>query len=398
MTKIVRKVRPADYWRIGEHESWFSDMSAKGLHLHKMGTHFAHFKKGEPKRMEYRIEVTKSKGISDEQVKMYEESGWDYVTSYQLFHVFSSLEEDHAPELHTDPMEQSFTLNQLNNRLILALIAIVLGFALLVGMLAAFWFLGRTPVLRLVEGLVIQQIIASFLIFYLLYFTTRAMISIHALRRNLKEGKSINHHAPWNKSLRKSTAFSILFLFVSLMSALLPFYQIYKMDTWTLPEDDSGLPFVRLADIERNPKLVRDSYYIDNTDFANRYSFNWSVIAPEQYVTNESGIIEELKWQDESGIYAPRLSTEVYKLRLNSLVKPLISDLIKWHSFGDESEPFVEIKHPDFDQLIVHEDAETKQLFASKGKVVMYVRYHGYAETDHLIEKVAEKNILLPAK
>ena len=69
MTSIVRKLRPSNYWRIGEHESWFSDMSLQGLHLHKMGTTFAHFKKGEPQQMEYRIEVTKNKNISDERIE-----------------------------------------------------------------------------------------------------------------------------------------------------------------------------------------------------------------------------------------------------------------------------------------------------------------------------------------
>lgn len=69
MNKNVRKVRPADYWRIGEHESWFSDMSAKGWHLHKMGIQFAHFKKGDPKRMEYRIEVTEKRECPLNKVK-----------------------------------------------------------------------------------------------------------------------------------------------------------------------------------------------------------------------------------------------------------------------------------------------------------------------------------------
>ena len=74
MNKIVRKVRPADYWRIGERESWLSDMAAQGLHLNKMGTYFAHFKRGEPKRMEYRIEVTKNKRISNEQIDLYDDN------------------------------------------------------------------------------------------------------------------------------------------------------------------------------------------------------------------------------------------------------------------------------------------------------------------------------------
>lgn len=48
MNKTVFKLRPSDYWRIGEHESWFQDMAAKGFYLKKMGLRFAHFIKGEP--------------------------------------------------------------------------------------------------------------------------------------------------------------------------------------------------------------------------------------------------------------------------------------------------------------------------------------------------------------
>ena len=37
-----------DLWRIGEYESWFSDMASEGLHLKKVGYLFAHFEKREP--------------------------------------------------------------------------------------------------------------------------------------------------------------------------------------------------------------------------------------------------------------------------------------------------------------------------------------------------------------
>lgn len=37
MDKVVRKLRPSDYWSIGEHESWFADMASQGLHLKKWG-------------------------------------------------------------------------------------------------------------------------------------------------------------------------------------------------------------------------------------------------------------------------------------------------------------------------------------------------------------------------
>lgn len=39
-------------WNIGKYESWFSDMSAKGLHLKKLGKIYATFEKGEESKYE----------------------------------------------------------------------------------------------------------------------------------------------------------------------------------------------------------------------------------------------------------------------------------------------------------------------------------------------------------
>ena len=102
-------LRPSDYWHIGEHESWFSDMALEGLHLKKVGIHFVKFTKDNRKQMKYRIDVSQGMKITPEQEEMYLENGWFYVTSYGEFNVFSSQVEANAPELHTDPAEQAYT-------------------------------------------------------------------------------------------------------------------------------------------------------------------------------------------------------------------------------------------------------------------------------------------------
>ncbi|WP_079526985.1 DUF2812 domain-containing protein [Solibacillus isronensis] len=395
MTKIVRKIRPTNYWRIGEHENWFSDMSLQGLHLHKMGTNLAHFKKGEPKRIEYRIEVTDRKLITYEQIDLYEENGWKYVTSYQWFHVFSSPTEENAPEIHTDPAEQAFTLQRLSKKLVFNLVCFSLGIALILGMLMAMWFLDGTPVLRLVEGYVVQQSILTLVYIHYVFYAIRTILAIKELKESLKEGKAINHHAPWKKSLRKNSAISVVLIGIILLSGLLPFYQLKKMDSYTLPTNDENLPFVRLADIEQNPQLTRDKSYRDEVDWANRYTTNWSIFAPVQFETDENGIIKDEMWLDKSGTYSPSVSTEIYNLTFQAFAKPLLSDLMEWHTYGDERESFIERKHPGFDHLITREDEDWKQLVASKDKVVMYIRYYGYAEMDVIVENAAQKIMLL---
>lgn len=393
MNKTVHKLRPSDYWRIGEHESWYADMADKGLYLKKMGIHFAKFVKDEPKKMKYRVDVSIKKKITPEQKQMYAESGWDYVTSYNSFHVFSSPEELNAPELHTDPAEQAYTLKEMDKKLASNAGVVVVSMMLIIGMLAAIWFLDGTPTLIMVEGTAIQLSILAIFIAYSAYNSLQASISIRALRRNLIEGKPIDHHAPWKKHYRLHSTIAFLFTVVVGLSSIIPFVQLVKMDTKTLPEVNLDLPIVRLADVEKNPALVREEpfYMDDNVDWGNRYSYDWSPLAPVQYETNEHGMVPGEIWDDGSGEYSPSIHTQVYQLTIPSLADNLISDLIKRYRYENSREDFVETEHPDLDLLIVYEEKEMKKVFAFKGKAIMYVNYFGYADINSVIENVVEK-------
>lgn len=392
MGKIVYKLRPTDTWRIGEHESWFMDMSMKGLHLKKMGSLFAQFEKGEPKQIEYRIEVSNNKNISNEQIDMYEDNGWDYVTSSHYLHVFSSPKERKAPELHTDPAEQAFTMEQLNKEFNKNAILMTLSTTLFIGILGALWLLDRTPFLHLVEGTALYQSILVLYYVYQVYFVTRGMLAIRALRKNLIEGKAINHHVPWKRSLQRNKLFFTLILAIVFINTAFVFIQLARNDTYTLPIGASNLPFVRLADVEQNPNLERvEGGFSGEVHPAYYYHTNSSILAPKQYDVVEEGVIEGEKWADGSGTYSPVITTKVYQLTFKSFATPLIKDLMKMYTFGYESEPFLNLAHPDFDQLITHEQDGRKVLYASKGKVVMLVQYVGNAEMGSIIDNVAEK-------
>ncbi|MEH7179679.1 DUF2812 domain-containing protein [Neobacillus vireti] len=393
MNKTVHKLRPSDYWRIGKHESWFTDMAANGLHLKKMGIHFAKFTKGTPEKMRYRIEVSPKKRITPEQTQMYAESGWDYITSYSFFHVFSSPEELDAPELHTDPAEQSYTLKELDKKLASNAFIVVIAMILIIGMLSAIWFLDGAPTFVMVKGVAIQQTILALFLGYSAFTSLQASISIRALRRNLIEGKPIDHHAPWKRHYRLHSTIAFLFTAGVGLSAIIPFVQLVKMETKTLPAASLDLPIVRLTYIEKNPAMVRvePSYVSDNVDWGNRYTYEWSPLAPVQYETDEEGVVPGKMWKDGSGEYSPSIHTQFYQLSIPSLADNLIYDLIERYRYEDSKEDFVETEHPGLDLLIVREEEERKEVFASKGKKVMYVRYFGYADINSIIENLVEK-------
>jgi hypothetical protein len=177
------------------------------------------------------------------------------------------------------------------------------------------------------------------------------------------------------------------------LSAIIPLTQLVKMETKTLSEENMDVPIVRLADVEKNPDLVRaePSYMSDDVDWGNRYTFNWSALAAVQYESDETGIVPGKLWRDGSGEYTPAIRTHYYELQIPAMADELISDLMTRYSYENSEDEFLEKNHPDLDRLIVHVEKDRNEVFAAKGKTVMYVRYHGDADITSVVENVVKK-------
>lgn len=389
MSKTIRKSRLIDYWKIGEHESWFGDMAAKGLHLKKIGKLSAVFEKGEPREIKYRIDIIRD-GVTEEQKSLYKEYGWEYVTAYGRFSVFSSPESLHAAELHTDPEEQSHTLRfldkELKNNVFLIAMLIILLFALGGSTL----FIKGTFFLNLIQGPFLQQCILILVELHVLYTTIISSRSISSVRKSLSEGKPINHHANWRKSLWKSNLIGTIFIIIALFSISFPLMSLIKNETYTLPEGPTNLPVVRLAALENSLEYARKKVDIsDGIDYGNSCRYSWSALAPVQYETDEQGEIKSKMWQDNSGVYSPSIHTKYYRLAFAGMSDGVVRDLLKRHLYG-EGQIVQVIDHTKFDHLYIVNNREMKQIFASIGKQVVYVRYHGYRDTNQLVELLAE--------
>ena len=388
MSKTIWKFRPGDYYRIGEHESWFSDMAAQGLHLKKMGHVFARFIIGEPKNMRYRIDVSKDEDISLEQKDLYAESGWDFVASYGDFNVYSSSDEIIAPELHTDPAEQAYSLQELHKKLIKNVWIVVVYTVLMLAILSTpLWLPNGTFTLSLIEGSsILLPLVISIL--YLLYESISGLISIRNLRQDLIEGKPINHHAPWKSQQRIKTTIAIVYFLLVGYVVVMPFIQIAISETHILPEAKTDLPIIRLADVENNPELIRkDSEELDRD--INIYTINGSFLAPIQYQSHEYGIVPDKMWSDGSGTYSPSIHTWIFQTRSPVLSKSLVADLVKRYGLLYKGGEFDEIEHPDFDILIIHDVDDVMEIFAAKGNNVIHIKYYGDKDIGTLIEVTA---------
>jgi hypothetical protein len=389
MSKTVWKPFPRDeYWSIGRNESWFTDMASKGLYLKSIGRLFARFSKGEPAKIQYRIDVL-DKEPSHEQLELYEQCGWTFVTSFESFYVFSSPEDSGWPELHTDPVEQGLTLSSLNRKLINSLFASCLTMVLYFIIMYYAVFLDETPYLSLVQDDILPQVLASIAMIYVFYTEIRNYLSIRNLRKSLLAGKPLNHRLNWKKSRILRGTVSILLFAAALYIMVMPFIGIIKSKTYEIPEHTPDLPVARLVQIEQNPALKKNSSITyRGIDAGNRVSYDWSWIAPVQYEVMEMGIIEGMTWKG-SKTYSPKVHTRYYESAIKGIEEGLLRDLMKKRYGKPESKP-VKIQSNEFESLYIAEEGTRKEMFACRGNMVIYVDYDGFQDTEQVLMAVIE--------
>lgn len=109
--KYKRKLAPACGFDLPAMESWLEDGAAEGLFLESFSNSlvFARFRKGEPKKLTYRIDLKEYFDTlpPPKMREMYEEFGWEFVTHYRNKGYIFCTAQENPTELHTDPVAQS---------------------------------------------------------------------------------------------------------------------------------------------------------------------------------------------------------------------------------------------------------------------------------------------------
>lgn len=386
MSKTVKRWILDDGWSIGRNECWFADMAAKGLHLQSVGRFFVSFAQGKPSKTKYRIDVLSTRPTR-EQMEVYEECGWKFIANRGEFYIFSSPEEADCPELHTDPIEQGYTLTALDKRLRNNLLLLSLLMLLFCGMMFSLFILDRTPTLSMMEAAWIQRPLLVLVELYVFYTVIRNYMAVRRLRNSLLQGNPLDHRESWRKPRLINGSVALSFILLAVISICIPFVGIAKSKDYTLPETPVNLPVVRLSEMERNPDLEREVIYNRHgVDWGNRVSYDWSLLAPVQYEISEHGLVENLRWEDDSGKYSPSMETRYYRLRFPQMADGLIHDLID--RYVDRFDPKVSVQEKGssfFAKLFVAEDGIRKQVFASYGNEIIYVSYYGNGDMENIV-------------
>ena len=391
MITSVWKLRPTSMWRISVIENWLSDMAKEGLHFYKMGVQFGKFKRGEAQDLLYRIELSKEEAPSDEDLVKYELTGWKYVTSFNEFHIYSSPKNSQTEPFPINHVKQLAVIRQKKKSSLLSC-----SFSLLL-IIANVWLQiysfssGKPVILQLVEGY------SSFHPLLIIPFVINGYLDVLKYRlmskyqNQLLDNSAKENHVEWQWHLPKRIWGFIVYDIIIVGSLLLLLLPLLKMESKTLPAEDTQPYIVRLHMIEHPEILKLSNVPSEDYTFENSLSSDWSIFAPKYYYVREGFDYNPTSYINDDLIRLPRIYSSVYELRFSSIAGPLLHDLIKDTSRFENLTNLQEISHKQFDLLYVLEHDDYVKIYASKDSIVTYIFYNGNQNTDILIEKLASK-------
>lgn len=390
----VKKLYPGDLSNIQEYEEYFSDMSKEGLHLTKLGVWFLHFKRGQPKELNYRIDLAKD---DEEKIKieLHKQKGWDFIDEKEKYLVFAAEKSSGLQELYSTPEAQRLALleaqdSKIKNPILHGLFESI-SLIVLIGLILFRISTDNGLYLSLSIGIPI----ITYSLFTLFPFLNRKFGkgNLKRIDRILERGEFLRHEGDYflmkSKYLIKRLLSSILLFLVG----ILLFTKVYRSENVNLNliEDLNSLPMITISDIE-DTDYVYDKNNIgkeSNDIFHNRIYKDWNLLIPKTY-----HLSEELKIKKEATIYNrkhPWLNVDYYLGRFEFISKGLENDILKRENIK-YNRGLEEIKKTNNISCYGKEIDNEIYLLLRKDKHVIWLRYReGTATMEEIINQSLEK-------
>ena len=357
-------------------EGWLESMAQKGLFFERTWAMGIVFRRGEPADLRYRLDPAGDLWTQENR-DYCKALGWEYVGNLGKYFDLYVNRDPEAPELHTDPVVQSYALEQVAKR---ARRTCILLTALTLVMLAAsllpFFLLSAPTLTWLVESPTSGNLFVILLDLLSTAMTIQAYLSFFRLRRRLEEGVPPRRDGSWKSTVRWHRVLNGTILALAVVYATVLVVTTSRSWEGQLDGLNKPVPALSLTELEGNPNLepLVDGRWTDGQDRNNYVSFTCTPVAPEQYE-----IIQELTDGED---YEPRLVTRWYRLSLPFLASPLLDELIyqytAYNYFPDEYD-VEEVNLPGFDRAVLATDTQWpgQRLFLQKDNVVVYLSYSG---------------------
>ena len=391
MTKCKRKLLPAEPYEIDALESWFSDLSAEGLHVQKANALFATFIEGEKKRLLFRMEPKQAGALStldkikaEERHAQHKEKGWSFVCKLDQFYVYAA-EEGTADYFATPEEEGAYYPDSLKGNKFFNFIHI--ENLVIVVLIAAYIFvLHRQTTYDWVEGFANPFCNLPVLFFAIL--AGRRSRGFVKLQRSLAAGEP--HHQPtdWQAPhLRRKHWLYQVWMLGIIAFIFLPFLpNVFSFSDRPIAEVKQPLPMISLAELENNPDFYAvDSYYQqdDGPEIewwereANLVSSYPTFGSPVDLAYNQAGRISD-KTDDTGGPYESVLWVEYRRLAFFLSPKEYIKEYL---GRAYETYETTALEDTPFDYALLAKGKNHTRLYLVSGQTLLELDYY-YGDAD----------------
>lgn len=372
---------------VDDTERFYAEMAAKGWQLVKRGAFLSRFKRADPEETLYRVAVVMPDGsgglpFSAEQMDMYKNCGWEFVTGRDFIYVFRTHPGSGPSELRISREQQEETLKKLKKRYISSFLKIPVSvfFFLLTGVV-----LCRTGVIRPISASVYRAWIEDTagmicLLLFFLWFLLKDICSTWYLRRlyiKMKGGLPTEHSQPggmyWQRLGR------LLFLLI-LISGMLAMGQWVGRYNHEMPAEPDG-PYLVLSDI--GVKGERTQSFIKNR--TSRVVFEQSLLSRHWNTYEVVDVNGSEVWMQQ----------DIYHLKREGTGLRLADALMKNALFNDSTEDFTPVDIAGLDHAWISRRLEC---VAVKGEYVCFLTYPAYSREEliSVLQAAAEKIITRP--
>lgn len=391
MTKCKRKLLPAEPYEIDALESWFSDLSAEGLHVQSANALYATFAEGEKKRLLYRMEP-KQDGIfpaldesnAEERNAQHKEKGWNFVCGLNRFYVYAA--EEGTADYFATPQEEGayYPDNLKGNKFfnsiyaeLLVIVVLIVIYILILHMQRAYdWVNGST------------NPFCNPLILVFAIFAGQRIRGAIKLQSSLAAGEP--HHQPtdWQAPhLRRKHRLYYVYLAGIIAFIFLPFLpNVFSFSDRPIAEVKKPLPMISLAELENDPDFYAvDSYYQRDDGpeeewwerEANLVSSYPTFGSPVDLAYNQAGRISD-KTDATGRPYESVLWVEYRRLAFFLSPKEYIKESLH---YAYETYETTVLKDTPFDYALLAKNKNQTRLYLVSGQTLLELHYY-YGDAD----------------
>ncbi len=383
-----------DEYELGETEKFYSDMEARGWQLVKRGAYLSKFVPVKPSPARYRVEVSApgfldDQNLPEEQIAVFEECGWKFVTACGLLHVFRAPAGSSVPEFYDDPRQQAATLKKLRRQYVWAWVPTVIILLVNVSLAAAMTRGGPAVLLdrwgtdlqrSWVESTAFCLLLAAVLVWGL-YGMVRGAWRVSRTYRRMRRGIPLDHN-PTGRRLAHNIVNRTLLALVALC-ALLTAAQGISHSARDLPERADG-PYLLLSDLGWEGKRT----YLVYSDNTSQVAFTRSLLAQHWDVREAMELSGRTGWTDQT----VWMYQDVYRLSSADMAADFAQTLMEDAVFAHGADAFVPLEIDGLDSAWA---AGGLEVVAIRGNMAAYVEYMGLSYEDFdpeaLLEALAQR-------